>query len=146
MNDSEFFPNRNYTIYSYATEPELNWQPNRDFRLKTTYKFSKSIDTLAAKESALIHDINAEITFNKSVKTAIRSKFSYVSINYEGAKNAPVQYAMLNGLQNGNNYLWGLQLNQALNKTLQLEARYEGRKTGDVRIVHTGNMAIRAVF
>ncbi len=146
VNESEFFPNRNYTIYSYAAEPELNWQPNRDFRLKTTYKFSQSIDTLEAKESALMHDINAEITFNKSVKTSIRSKFSYVSINYEGAKNSPVQYIMLNGLQNGNNYLWGLQLNQALNKTLQLELRYEGRKTGEVRIVHTGNMAIRAVF
>ncbi len=146
VTESEFFPNRNFTIYTYATDPEINWQPTRDFRLRVAYKYSQSIDTLAAKETALTHDINTEVTYNQSAKTSIRAKFSLVNIAYEGAKNSPVQYAMLNGLQNGKNFLWGLQLNQSLNKTLQLELRYEGRKTGDVRIIHTGNMAIRAVF
>jgi hypothetical protein len=144
--ESEFFPNRNFSIYTYATDPELNWQPTRDFRLRIAYKYSQSIDTLGAKETAFANDINAEVTYNQSAKTSIRTKFSLVNIAYDGAKNSPVQYAMLNGLQNGKNFLWGLQLNQALNKTLQLELRYEGRKTGDVRIIHTGNMAIRAVF
>lgn len=146
VNESEFFKNRNYKIYTLASEGEVNWQPTRDFRLKIAYKYSQSLDTLDKKETAKSNDLNTEITYNKSVKTAIRGKFSLIGIEYVGEKNTAVQYAMLNGLQNGKNYLWGLQINQALNKTLQLELRYEGRKTGDVRVVHTGNMAVRAVF
>jgi hypothetical protein len=145
-NESEFFRERNYDIFTKIVEPEINWQPNNDFRIKTTYKYSNNIDSLEQKETALIHDFNTEITFNKGSKTSIRGRASFVNINYIGARNSPVQYAMLNGLQNGKNYLWGLQINQALNKTLQLEMRYEGRKTGEVRIVHTGNMALRALF
>jgi hypothetical protein len=146
VNESEFFKNRNYTIHTLASETEINWQPTRDFRWKIAYKYSQSLDTLDKKESAKSNDFNTEITYNKSIKTSIRGKFSFVTIDYVGDKNTAVQYAMLNGLQNGQNFLWGLQINQALNKTLQLELRYEGRKTGDVRIVHTGNMAVRAVF
>ena len=146
VSDSEFYKNRNYTIYTLATEPEINWQPTRDFRLKIAYKYSQSLDTLDKKETAKSNDLNTEITYNRSAKTSIRSKFSFVAIDYVGEKNTAVQYAMLNGLQNGQNFLWGLQINQALNKTLQLELRYEGRKTGDVRVIHTGNMAVRAVF
>jgi hypothetical protein len=146
VNESEFFKNRNYTIHILASEAEINWQPIRDFRLKVAYKYSRSLDTLDKKETAKSNDFNTEITYNQSVKTSIRGKFSFIAVDYIGERNTAVQYAMLNGLQNGQNFLWGLQINQALNKTLQLELRYEGRKTGDVRVVHTGNMAVRAVF
>ena len=65
-------------------------------------------DQARLNETAKSNDFNIEITYNKSIKTAIRSKFSFVSINYLGEKNTAVQYAMLNGLQNEQNFLWGL--------------------------------------
>jgi hypothetical protein len=145
--ESEFFPLRNYQIYTQSVESELNVFLNKNFRYRLNYKFSKSIDTLSEKETAIIQDFANEFTYNYTTKTAIRAKFSFVNIAYDGKSNSPVQYIMLNALQAGKNYLWGFQLNQALNKTLQLEIRYDGRKTGaSTRLIHTGNMAIRAFF
>ncbi len=145
--ESEFFPLRNYLIYTRSIEPELNILPNRNFRYRLSYKYANSLDTLKGREQAIIHDFSNELSYNYKSKTSIRAKATLVNINYEGATNTPVQYVMLNALQAGKNYLWSLQLNQALNKTLQLEIRYDGRKTGiSNRIVHTGNMAVRALF
>lgn len=145
--ESEYFPLRNYYILSKTIEPELNVQPNKNFRFRLLYKYVVSKDTVAAPEKATIQDFSNEIAYNYSTKTTIRTKFSFVKIAYFGEVNSPVQYVMLNALQAGNNYIWGLQLNQALNKTLQLEIRYDGRKTGTSnRIIHTGNMAMRAMF
>jgi hypothetical protein len=145
--ESEFFPLRNYQIYTRSIEPEMNILPNRNFRYRIAFKYAISLDTMEAKEQAIIQDLSNELSYNYKSKTAIRMKLSYVNIAYEGATNSPVQYVMLNALQAGKNFLWSLQLNQALNKTLQLEIRYDGRKTGVTnRIVHTGTMAVRALF
>ncbi len=145
--ESEFFPLRNYQIFTQSIEPELNILPNKNFRCRISYKLSQSLDTIEAREEAKIQDFSNELTYNYSTKTAIRTKVSFVKIAYDGSANSPVQYVMLNALQKGQNFLWSFQLNQALNKTLQLEIRYDGRKTGTAtRIVHTGNMAIRALF
>ncbi|MFZ4542453.1 MAG: hypothetical protein ACOYOA_00250 [Saprospiraceae bacterium] len=145
--ESEFLILRNYLIHSKTIEPESNIMLRKDFRMHIIYSFSQSLDTLNSRSSAKIHNLSNEITYNYSSKTAIRAKLSLVQIDYTGTPNAPVQYIMLNGLQSGENFLWSFQLNQALNKTLQLELRYDGRKTGSSgRIIHTGNMAIRAIF
>lgn len=147
LSESEFFPLRNYKIYTQGVEPNLNITLKKNFRLHLNYKFSNSLDSLGERESSKINDFSSEFFYNYSTKTAIRAKASFVKINYVGTLNAPVQFVMLNALQKGDNYLWEFQFNQALNKTLQLELRYNGRKTGtSARIIHTGNMAIRALF
>ena len=53
---------------------------------------------------------------------------------------------MLEGLQDGKNYLWSLNLDRQLSKTVQMSLNYEGRKTGDNRVVHVGRAQVRAVF
>jgi hypothetical protein len=147
LSDSEFFPVRNYQIYSNGVESDINIALKKNFRLHLNYKFTNSLDTLKEREAARMNDFSSEVFYNYSTKTAIRAKAALVKIAYEGILNSPAQYVMLNALQRGNNYLWELQFNQALNKTLQLELRYNGRKTGtSPRIIHTGNMAIRALF
>ena len=145
--ESEFLVLRNYNIYSRVFEPEGTFLLNRNFRMHLVYSFSSSIDSVSSVKKARIHNLSDEITFNYSGKTTLRAKMSFVQIRYEGVSNTPAQYVMLNGLQSGQNFLWNIQLNQALNKTLQLELRYDGRKTGSSgRVIHTGNMAVRALF
>lgn len=147
LSDSEFFLSRNYKIYSKSIEPDLNITLKKNLRFHINYKLTNSLDTLGEKEKAKINDLSSEFFYNYSTKTSIRAKVSLVKINYEGILNSPAQFVMLSALQRGNNYLWELQFNQALNKTLQLELRYNGRKTGtSTRVIHTGNMAIRALF
>ncbi len=145
--ESEFLVLRNYTIHSRVFEPEGSILLNRNFRMHLVYSYSNSVDSASSLKKARIHNLSDEVTYNYSSRTSIRAKMSLVQIQYEGLANTPAQYVMLNGLQSGQNFLWNIQLNQALNKTLQLEFRYDGRKTGtNGRVIHTGNMVVRALF
>ena len=92
------------------------------------------------------HDLNVEITYNQSSKTSIRGRGSVVKIDFEGEPNSPVGFAILNGLQPGQNYLWNLTLNRQLAKNIQLNISYEGRKTGTANIVHVGRAQVAATF
>jgi Leucine-rich repeat (LRR) protein len=67
-------------------------------------------------------------------------------VAYKGAKNIPVEFALLEGLQHGNNYLWQISLEKTLKRNIQWNIGYEGRKTGNIRVVHVGRAQVRANF
>jgi hypothetical protein len=76
----------------------------------------------------------------------LRGKFSFIDVRYKGVKNIPVEFALLEGLQNGNNYLWQMSLEKTLKRNIQWNLSYEGRKTGIANIVHVGRAQVRANF
>ena len=53
---------------------------------------------------------------------------------------------MLDGLQNGKNYLWNLSFDKRISKSVEMSLQYEGRKAGDAPVVHTGRASVRAIF
>jgi hypothetical protein len=57
-----------------------------------------------------------------------------------------VGFAMLEGLQNGNNILWNINFDKRLSQVLQMTISYDGRKTGSAAIVHIGRVQMRALF
>jgi hypothetical protein len=69
-----------------------------------------------------------------------------VEVKFDGSPNSPVGFAMLNGLQRGQNFLWNLSLDRQLARNIQLRISYEGRKTGEARVVHTGRAQVAANF
>lgn len=145
--DSEFFNSRDYSIYSFAWEPQLSWQPGRQFRLTARYKLQTDRNVLMGEgESALRHDLSAESLFNKAGEWALRSRLSYVQVRFDGPANSPVGFAILNGLHPGRNWLWNIGLDRQLAKNLQLGFSYEGRQTGTGRMVHVGRASVGAVF
>ncbi len=147
FSDSEFFDNRDFRISTFVLEPQLNWLPSRQFRLTARYKYQTDRNILADDgEFARRHDLSAESLFNKAGAWALRSRLSFVQVNFEGATNSPVGFAILNGLQRGNNWLWNIGLDRQLAKNLQLGISYEGRQTGMGRMVHLGRASVGAVF
>ena len=143
--NSEAFPDKNYRIPYFIIEPKLTYIPGQQFRISALYQFTSSankgeIETLKSNEAAL------DIKYNVVSKSTISSKISYVKIQYTGVEESPVGYAMLEGLENGNNILWSLSLDRKLSQILQLNLTYEGRKTGDADITHIGRVQMRAVF
>jgi hypothetical protein len=146
-NLTEAFLSRNYQIQYNKIEPQLNWTPNNDFRITTAYKYRTGENTLKANGEQLnLHDLSIETTYNKTASTQIRLKINAITLDYTGADNTPVSFALLEGLQNGKNYLWNIGLERALQKNMQLTFNYEGRKTGELGIVHVGRVQIRANF
>ena len=145
--DSEFFNNRDYSIQFQKLEPRITYFFSKKIRSILNYKFQKSSNKLMDNgETATINDFNIETTYNQKSNASFRFKLSYVDIQFVGERNTPVEYAMLEGLQNGRNYLWNLTFDKRIAKNIQLSISYEGRKTGLTNIVHVGRAQVRATF
>ncbi|MEL6866856.1 MAG: hypothetical protein AAFP19_20700 [Bacteroidota bacterium] len=146
-NDSEFFDQRDYNIREFKVEPRFTFLPTKNFRSILTYNFKQNENTLPqGGERSTHHNFNLETTLNQASSTAIRLNLSYVLIDYQGETNSPVEFAMLQGLQDGKNYLWNVLIDRRLGQNIQLSISYEGRKTGINPIVHVGRAQVRATF
>lgn len=147
FNDSEFFNNRDYDIELYKLEPKLTIQPSEKFRVAIGYKLEDSSNKLpAAMETAKVHDVQLELVLKRSISTALRVSGSYASVSFNGEKSSPIEFAMLQGLQDGRNFLWNVVLDRRLSNNIQLNITYEGRQTGTADPVHIGRAQIRAAF
>jgi hypothetical protein len=153
--DNQAFDSRDFEIKSLHYGPKVSWIPSRAFRLSTAVVWKKSQNTLGNKESASQTDWNTELTWSPAsvpnvdgfrASTSLRAKATIANIRYIGESNSVVAFSMLEGLQDGKNYLWSLNLDRQISKTVQLGLTYEGRKTGVNRNVHVGRAQVRALF
>ncbi len=144
---SEQFESKRYRIESWEAKPQVTWQPSNSFRTGITWRYKLAenrLDTLG--ENARTNDLKWEATFNQSATTSLRSEFSFVNIQFEGQANSPVGFAFLQGLQNGKNFIWNITLDRQLAKNIRIGITYEGRKTGEAKLVHVGRAQVGAVF
>ena len=72
--------------------------------------------------------------------------FGYIKIEFDGKENSALGYELLNALKPGNNMKWTFVIQQKLMDGLQLNAIYEGRKSGDIPVIHTGRVQVTALF
>lgn len=142
---SEAFADKNYTLPYYSVEPKFTFVKGSVFKFSGAYQFLKSNNS-EGSESLTNHEFSTDIRYNVLSKSTLSSKITYVKIHFEGVEDSPVGYAMLEGLQNGNNILWNLNYDKKLSQVLQLTISYEGRKTGDAPVTHVGRLQMRALF
>lgn len=146
-NDSEFFNTRDFELQIFKLEPQLTFQFKQNLRTILSYKYNKSENQLPdGGETSLQNDFQIETTFNQTAATSFRLRGSFVQVKFDGETGTPLEFAMLQGLQDGQNYLWELTLDRRLARNIQLGFTYEGRKTGSARIVHVGRAQVRATF
>jgi hypothetical protein len=153
--DNEIFNNRDFSIAYTEAGPKATWIPGKQFRLSGTARRRQSMNRIGQFESARQTSWNMELTWTPAAKpdgrgfkgsTSLRAKGVFANITYDGQPNTAIAYSMLEGLQNGKNFLWSVNLDRQLSKTVQLTLNYEGRKTGDNRMVHIGRAQVRALF
>lgn len=153
--DNQAFKSRNFAINALEAGPRLTWLTSRSFRLAAAVKWKTSENTLGEKETASQYNWSTELTWNPAAKpnqqgrqssASLRAKATFADIRYTGQNNSAVAFTMLDGLQNGKNFIWSLNLDRQLSKTVQLSLNYEGRKTGENRPVHIGRAQVRALF
>ena len=91
--------------------------------------------------------LTSEIRYNVLSKSVLNFRFSFVKILYNEAPNTPVSFAMLEGLQPGENLLWNLSYEKKMANNIQLSLSYDGRKTGkNAKVIHIGRAQVRALF
>jgi hypothetical protein len=152
FSSSQFFSSQDYRIVYVSTEPKLSFQPNVSFRATLSYEYSDKKNTLVPEDSTRIESkgqkLGIEVKYNKAQQGSLSAKFNYILFTYNGVPNSSLSYEMLEGLQPGNNYTWNLTYQRTLSNNIQLNLSYDGRKSdsGNGRIVHIGNVQVRAYF
>ena len=71
--------------------------------------------------------------------------FNVLNINYKGNSNSAIGYEMLEGLQPAPIYMANKHSEKMAN-IIQLTLNYNGRKSVDVKTIHTGGVQLRAFF
>lgn len=156
-NQSSYYQNLQYKFTYNDASVDLNYQIKSFMRIGTKYEFSHKVnptDTVG-KQTATVHRLTLDARYNRLSKSTINASLSYASIVYmdKGYVNEQLEYAMLEGLQNGNNLIWSVGFEQNLTENIQLSISYDGRMTGfekndksSMKPVHTGRAEIRALF
>ncbi|MFN4257568.1 MAG: hypothetical protein ACK4Q5_21445, partial [Saprospiraceae bacterium] len=152
---NQAFASRNYRLDVREWGPKLTWLPQRELRALVEMRLESAVNTLPSAERARKANWTAEVIWNPSEQanqqgfraaTSLRLKGTFAQVRYTGAPNTAVSFAMLEGLQDGKNYLWSAVLDRQLSRAMQINLSYEGRKTGDGRTVHVARAQVRAVF
>jgi len=144
--ESDFFSQRNFDIDYWNVSPEINWRPTANWRIISSYKFDSRQQQLQNMESTTSHDFTLESTYRQANKASYNIGFSIVDVTYDGAPNSLIEYDLLDGLKNGKNYLWNLNITRRMAKNVDLNINYDGRKTGISPIVHVARAQIKATF
>ncbi len=145
---SQFLDGRSYDINYNSVEPSLTFLLKKNqLRITTSYKYDQRQNSLEfGNEKAISNAGNLDIKYNMPSSGSINIRGTYNGINFNGDPNSGVGYTMLDGLQNGQNYLWAAGLDKKLSKSIEMSLQYEGRKPGDADVIHTGRATVRAIF
>ncbi len=146
-NRSDLFSTKNYDYKVRESSSTLTFLSGVVFRVKATYRIAQKInDVSLGGEQALIHQLNTEIRYNVIGNSSMSARYSFSLIQFNGDANASLGYNMLEGLQAGSNHLWHLSFENKLANNLQISLNYDGRKTGDNKMIHIGSIQVRAIF
>jgi len=79
-------------------------------------------------------------------KGSIRSEITLVDVNFRGEENSALGYALLEGLKNGRNITWNLNLEQRFASNVQAMVTYDGRSSTTGPVIHIGRVQVRYLF
>lgn len=136
--------NYNYSYFSYGHE--ITFYPKNSFNLKLNYYFSKKKNDSELKETAFTNSIKVSSRNNFKNNIRLESSFNLVMIKYTGTGNNYLELTMLEGLRNGNNFLWNIRFVRRLKSNLDIIVQYDGRKTGTSPVIHSAKMQAKATF
>jgi hypothetical protein len=156
-NESDYYKQLKYRFTYNDLLADLSYQFKTFLRIGLKYELSYKVnptDTVG-KQTAQTHKLTTEFRYNKTGKNTVSASLSYASIKYvdKSYLNQQLEYAMLEGLRNGNNLVWTVGYEQNLGNNIQLSLSYDGRMTGftagdksTLKPIHTGRAELRALF
>ena len=144
--NTENFVDRNYQLKTIEFQPKLNFLYSKDNRFSAFYHFKKKENTIGNLEILRQQKFGLEYFYLGKKNEQISATANYYLNNFTGNTNSPIAYQMLEGLQSGRNFTWNILFNKKLNSFLNLNLNYFGRKSENVRAIHSGNIQLRADF
>jgi hypothetical protein len=145
---SQFLETRSYAIRYKLLEPGMTLLLLKNqFRIQSSYKYDIRKNAVQfGGEEAVFNSISMDLKYNFLSAGALNTRFTFSDIVFNGISNSTIGYTMLDGLQNGKNYLWGASFDKRLSRNIEMSLEYEGRKPASNPVIHTGRASVRAVF
>ncbi len=145
--ESEFLKKRTFAVSYTEVEPRINYHYSNNLRVSLFYGYETKEEILGiGGEYSVRHNGGVEIRYNALRRGTINARMQLSNIDYPFEQNTPLAFEMLGGLREGNNGLWNITWQQNLTEYLQMNLSYNGRKSPDTPIIHTGNVQVRAMF
>lgn len=145
--EADYTSGRDYAVSYIYLEPSLIYQPNTVMRISLDGRGSEKRNSPAlGGELARVMELGANFKYNQREKGSLQGSFKVVQINYTGIQNSALGFEMLEGLKPGLNFTWNVGYQRSISKNLQLSIQYNGRKSEDNRMIHSGGMEVRAFF
>ena len=143
---SESYSSRNFELTKESFSPNLSYNFDTSSQLEFIFEWAQIDNQINAKES--LNQQQFALNFSSAFKSSssLNAELRYIKNDYSGQNNTPVAYQLLEGLQTGENWTWSVVGQQKLTKTLDLNVNYFGRKTADLKTIHTGSIQLRANF
>ena len=143
---SESYSSRNFELTKESFSPNLSYNFDTSSQLEFIFEWTQIDNQINAKES--LNQQQFALNFSSAFKSSssLNAELRYIKNDYSGQNNTPVAYQLLEGLQTGENWTWSVVGQQKLTKTLDLNVNYFGRKTADLKTIHTGSIQLRANF
>jgi len=146
VNRSQMFSSRNFSISQQEVSPSLSFQPNRKFRTRLIYRFAEKNNRNGETEKAVFQNAGLEIRYSVPMKGSLQLRTDVIFIDYNGESNTPVAFEMMEGLNKGQNITWNMSYQRNIAGNLQMLIGYEGRKPDSMKMIHIGNVQLRAFF
>jgi len=123
-------------IYAFGSQSQIEF----------IYKWTQTQNKINAKEYLKQQQLALTLSSVMKSSSTLNAELRYINNSYFGQNNTPVAYQLLEGLQAGENWTWSLVGQQKLTKSLDLNISYFGRKSTNLRMIHTGSLQLRANF
>lgn len=143
--NSEILPENAFHYKHFGLEPAVSLQRGSRLRLTFNAKYSKD-KTVTGVAVADLSELGMQVTKSVGKSGILDAKFSSLKANYHLPTGTPLSYDILQGFSSGNNYRLTIDLRFNASKNIQMLVSYEGRKTGDSKIIHVGRAEARYLF
>lgn len=143
---SDNYASRNFEINNYSVGPKISYLFNSNVSLSFIYEYKNKENTINNLEQLKQQRLGASFTYSGEKKITINGEYSLYDNAFIGDQLSPVAFQMLEGLQAGKNSTWRLLVQKNLTQYLDLNINYQGRKSDNSQIIHTGNVQLRAFF
>jgi hypothetical protein len=144
---ADYTSGRNYALRYHFVQPSLIYQPSTTFRITLDGRYSqKENDEKYGGEKAIVYEIGSTFKYNQVEKGSLQGGVKMVKIEYDGSQNSALGFEMLEALKPGINYTWNVGYQRSVSKNLQISIQYNGRKSENSKMIHSGGMEVRAFF
>ena len=143
--DSDAFASRRFQLEGMDIVPKVYFDWSENLKSSLAYNF-KRFDNLTGIESLDSGQLNFEFNWTDQAKTSLLASCDWVKNDFTGNQDSIVGNRMMEGLRDGNNFVWRFLLQRNINNYLELNVQYSGRKNEDYAAVHTGNVQVRLNF